>query len=107
MKHKLRLEAKGRECQIRIPDVCNGNSETVVLCHLNNKGMFNAGTGMKSSDIFAAWGCSACHDVVDNRASWDDASGYFSPQEIQAMFYEGVFRTQNILLNEGKIGEIA
>ncbi|MBG3071645.1 DUF1364 family protein, partial [Proteus mirabilis] len=23
----LRNEAKGRECQIRIPSVCNGNSE--------------------------------------------------------------------------------
>ncbi|MEI9716942.1 nuclease domain-containing protein, partial [Moellerella wisconsensis] len=26
----LRKEAKGRECQVRIPSVCNGNSETVV-----------------------------------------------------------------------------
>lgn len=29
----LRKEARGRECQIRIPGVCNGNPETVVLTH--------------------------------------------------------------------------
>lgn len=27
----LRKEAKGRECQVRLPGICNGNNETVVL----------------------------------------------------------------------------
>ncbi len=27
----LRKAARGRECQVRIPGVCNGNSETSVL----------------------------------------------------------------------------
>lgn len=92
----LRKEAKGRQCQIRIPGVCSGNSETVVLCHLNNKRLFGVGTGQKVPDIFGAWGCSACHDVVDGRRH---SIAYLSEE----LFYEGVFRTQNILLKEGKL----
>ena len=30
----LRKEAKGRGCMVRIPGVCNHNSETVVLAHV-------------------------------------------------------------------------
>lgn len=30
----LRKAARGRECQVRIPGVCNGNSETSVLAHI-------------------------------------------------------------------------
>ena len=94
----LRKEAKGRECTIRLPGVCNGNSETVVLCHLNNKRLFGVGTGQKVPDMFGAWGCSACHDVVDGRKN-----AHFCEDIIREMFYEGVFRTQNILLKEGKL----
>jgi hypothetical protein len=98
-KSRLRQEAKGRECQVRIPGVCNGNSETVVLAHLNNKRLFGAGTGQKVPDIFGAWACSACHDAVDCRVR------LFDKDTCQAaiLHYEGVFRTQNILLKEGKI----
>ncbi len=30
----LRKAARGRECQVRIPGVCNGNPETTVLAHI-------------------------------------------------------------------------
>jgi hypothetical protein len=96
----LRKEARGRECQIRIPGVCNGNSETVVLCHLNNKRLFGVGTGQKVPDIFGAWGCSACHDLVDFRIKQHPD---MSPNVANVYFYEGVFRTQNILLSEDKL----
>jgi hypothetical protein len=59
----LRKEAKGRECQIRIPGICNNDRGTVVLCHLNNKRLFGVGVGQKVPDLFGAWGCSACHDT--------------------------------------------
>jgi len=97
----LRKQAKGRQCQIRIPGVCNGNNETVVLCHLNNKRLFGVGTGQKVPDIFGAWGCSACHNWCDGRTS--------SPLcrenviEAQKLHYEGCLRTMNILLKENKI----
>ena len=100
-KMDLRKEAKGRECTIRIPNVCNGINETVVLCHLNRKSLFGAGVGLKAPDIFGAWGCSNCHDAVDNRGAFENM---LSRDETEKMHMEGVFRTQNQLLKEGKIG---
>ncbi|WP_145490137.1 DUF1364 domain-containing protein [Yersinia rohdei] len=91
----LRKEARGRECQIRIPGVCSGNSETVVLAHYRLAG--TCGTGIKPSDEQAAWGCSACHDECDRRTRLIDGD--------TARLYhaEGVMRTQNILRKEGKL----
>lgn len=99
----LRKEAQGRECAIRIPHVCNKDRETVVLCHLNSKRLFGVGTGQKVPDEFGAWGCYDCHNAVDGRTFH---AGY-TPTDYLLLFYEGVFRTQKILLDEGKIGVIA
>jgi hypothetical protein len=90
---KLRKSAKGRECQIRIPGVCNFNPETTVLCHLNGGGM-----GMKHPDLFGAFGCSACHDEIDGRRET-----LRDPLNTRMDFYEAVFRTQSIWLKEGLI----
>ena len=95
----LRKQAKGRECQIRMPG-CSYNTDTVVLAHLNNKGMFGVGIGQKVPDIFGAWSCNHCHDVVDGRTS---APALWTKAEVDLAFAHGVFRTQNILLQEGKI----
>ena len=96
----LRNEAKGRECCVRIPSVCNGKRETVVLAHLNNKRLFGVGVGQKVPDMFGAWACSACHDAVDGRRTTEP---YIRPEYLKVLFYEGLFRTQKILLDEGKI----
>lgn len=92
---KLRKSARGRECQVRIPGVCNGNPETTVLAHLSGGGM-----GMKRPDIHGAYCCSACHDVVDGRSG-------FADEHKQMMYHiwhlEGVIRTQEIMLREGLI----
>jgi len=90
---KITKSARGEECQIRIPNVCNFNPETTVLCHKNG-----GGAGMKSSDIHAAYGCSSCHDAVDGRRNT-----VFNVDEIDVMFYEGIFRTQLILIDKGLI----
>lgn len=90
---KLRKSAKGRDCQIRIPGVCNGNPETVVLCHLPGGGM-----GGKMPDLFGAFGCSACHDVVDGRRQSNE-----SMDMLDIYFLEAVIRTQQIWLDEGLI----
>jgi len=93
----LRKEAEGRECMIRIPGVCNGNPETTVLAHLNGGGM-----GMKRPDTSGAWACSDCHDTVDGRNDAQAKYGY-KRAEISEMFLEGVIRTQERLIAEGKI----
>lgn len=90
---KIRKSARGRDCEIRIPGVCTGNPETVVLCHLSGGGM-----GTKRHDIFGAYGCSACHDAVDGRANCDIPS-----DQLRLWHFDGVVRTQQILLEEGLI----
>lgn len=93
----LRKEARGRECQIRIPSVYNGDPATTVLAHLNGGGM-----GMKRPDTSAAWACSECHDAVDGRRNIEREFGYTS-DDVDGMFLEGVIRTQEQLIAEGKI----
>ncbi|MCO8052432.1 DUF1364 domain-containing protein [Proteus penneri] len=91
----LRKEARGRECQIRIPGVCSGNSETVVLAHYRMSGI--CGIGIKPNDVFGAWACSACHDEIDRRTRITDA------EYAKQCHLEGIIRTQDILIKEGKI----
>lgn len=90
---KLRKSAKGQECQVRIPGICNGNNETTVLAHLNGGGM-----GTKKSDLMAAFACSSCHDALDGRVR----TQYFS-NELDRMHREGVERTQQIWLDSGLV----
>lgn len=91
----LRKEARGRECQIRIYGVCNGDPETVVLTHYRMAG--TCGTGMKPDDAQGAWGCSECHREVDRQTRRIDA------REARLAHAEGVMRTQAILRAEGKL----
>jgi hypothetical protein len=48
---------------------------------------------MKSPDLIGAWGCYYCHAIVDSDKS----------AEVQLDFAKAVFRTQNILVKEGKV----
>lgn len=91
----LRKEARGRECQVRLPGICNGNPETVVLAHYRMVGI--CGTGMKPDDLFGAWACSACHDEIDRRTRRCDVT------QARIAHLEGVIRTQDALLKEGKV----
>lgn len=92
---KLTRAAKGRECQVRIPGVCNGNPETTVLAHYRLSG--TCGIGTKPNDLQDAWACSACHDVIDGR------SGAVSRDEARQLHAEGVMRTQDLLVREGLV----
>lgn len=92
---KLTKEARGRECQVRIPGVCNFNPEATVLAHYRLAG--TCGTAIKPDDTQAAWACSACHDEVDRRTRLIDAN------DARLMHAEGVMRTQEILRKEGKL----
>ena len=91
----LRKAARGRECQVRIPGVCNGNSETSVLAHIRLAGL--CGTGIKPPDLIATIACSDCHDEIDRRTHFVDA-GYAKECAL-----EGMARTQVIWLKEGVI----
>ncbi|WP_315707419.1 DUF1364 domain-containing protein [Brenneria uluponensis] len=91
----FKKEACGRDCQIRIPGVCNFNSETTVLAHYRLAG--TCGTGIKPDDIQGAWACSACHDEIDRRTR------HINTETAHLYHAEGVMRTQYILRKEGKL----
>ena len=61
---KIRESARGEECAFRFENICQGRTETVVLCHINTR---FKGIGIKSPDIFAAYGCYHCHAALDQR----------------------------------------
>jgi hypothetical protein len=91
---KLRNSAKGRDCQVRLPFICNYRNETTVLAHLGGAGM-----GMKRDDIHAAFCCSDCHDVVDGRVKSTELARF----EVLIYFYQAIIRTQEIWIKEGLI----
>ena len=89
----LRDAARGRECQVRIPGVCNFDPATSVLAHARLAGL--TGTGMKAPDVMAAIACSACHDEIDRRTRVLEADF------VRVCFYEGCMRTLAIWVREG------
>lgn len=91
---KLRESARGQDCTVRIPGYCNYDKSTVVLAHLNGGGM-----GTKKSDLFAAFACSSCHDVLD----WRVKARQYTMDEIELMHREGVERTQQHWLDVGLV----
>jgi hypothetical protein len=92
----LRKEARGRPCMVRIPEVCNCNSETVVLAHIRMVGI--SGMGIKADDLLGAWACSGCHDAIDRRADMGLSRDY-----VRIAHLEGMVRTINQLRKEGKV----
>ena len=92
----LRKYAHGKPCMVRLPGVCNFNTATTVLAHERVSGL--SGTGIKAPDIFAAWCCSSCHDVVDGRVQSD-----LSYEARRLALSDGVRATQLCLLNAGII----
>lgn len=66
---KLRQSARGQECSLRLPGICNGNPETTVLAHLN---CVDKGMGFKSPDHWGVFACSSCHQALDTHQIPDE-----------------------------------
>jgi hypothetical protein len=95
----IRLSARDEECTIRLPNICNFRTETTVLCH-SNELSDGKGFGLKAPDTKAAYGCSACHDIVDGRAPRPD---WLSLEVVQTLFREAIDQTQRILKRKGLV----
>lgn len=65
----LRDSASGEICTLQIAGVCNGRTDTTVLCHLPF--IVPAGMGQKTIDLCSCYGCSECHSCIDGRAGPD------------------------------------
>jgi hypothetical protein len=92
----LRKEAAHRMCQVRIPGVCQAQEGDCVLAHLQYPAGVR-GMGQKAPDLLGAWACTACHNEVDRRTRHVDV------EFARTCMYEGVIRTQQILIQEGKV----
>lgn len=92
---KLTQSAKGEDCTLQIFPYCNGNPETVVLCHLPSE---RKGTAIKSPDHWGAYGCSSCHDVIDGRRKTD-----LGEAEILKCMMRGLYRTQKKMIGKGLV----
>lgn len=55
-------DARGRDCTLRIPGVCNFDPSTTVLAHVGRHG-----SAKRNHDEEAVFACSACHDAIDYR----------------------------------------
>jgi hypothetical protein len=68
-----------------------------VWCHANGSAA-GKGIGMKSHDLLGAYGCSACHDVLDRRVPTD-----MPRVEVELAFWEGHARSLILLIERGII----
>lgn len=93
---KITESARSEECQMRLIGICNHNTETTVFAHYRKGGL--GGMGKKPKDLFGAYLCSDCHDLVDGRVK-SDLDGDFVDYE----FLQAVVRTQAKLVAKGLI----
>ena len=89
----LRKLARNQGCMIRVPGVCTNDRETVVLCHIRMIGV--SGGGLKAPDLLGAYGCAACHAIVDGQTASEYDAG-----ARRLMLLEGVMRTQYQLISQ-------
>ncbi len=91
----LRDSARGQDCTLEIPDVCNHNPETVVLAHVQTEG---GAMGMKAADDFSAcFACNDCHDLIDGRAP----NHYVDDLEWYTL--RAIMRTHRVWFNDGTL----
>lgn len=90
---KMTESARGEQCTIRLPGVCNHNPETTVFAHLSGI-RFGHGVGKKTQ--WGAYACSSCHDAVDGRVTYG-----WSLAERRLAHYEGIFETLDKLVAKG------
>lgn len=92
---KITDSARGENCTVRLPSVCNHNPETVVFAHLNGV-RFGHGTGQKVNDIHGAYACSDCHDAIDGRKRTQ-----YTQDELKLHHLEATIETQIKLVKKG------
>lgn len=92
---KITDSAKGKECLIRIPQVCSFDDAETIAAHVRIAGL--CGTGIKPEDALTIRACFACHQAIDNvnRPKW------LKQDELNLYILEGLARTINAYIQEG------
>jgi Protein of unknown function (DUF1364) len=94
---KITESARDEICCIRLPGICTHDRSTTVWCHANGSAA-GKGVGMKSNDLLGAYGCSACHAVVDRQVQTD-----LPRPVVEVAFWQGHARSLLLLLAKGII----
>jgi hypothetical protein len=94
---KITDSARGEQCLIRIPGVCNRDDATTVFCHEPS----GSGLSMKWPDTEGAYGCSACHDEIDGRTRYkNNGNPVYLRDSLMLSYYQAARRTRIILLEK-------
>ena len=95
---KITESARGQSCTLNFKG-CTNDTETVVLCHspFEEDG---SGTAQKSDDIFGAYGCAHCHDLLDCRKYVD---GGIMTVDRRDIFHRAMKKTIRKLIERGII----
>lgn len=91
----IRKSARGMECTLRFPGICNRNPETTAWCH-SNRLADGKGIGLKAPDHEGCYGCSDCHAWLDGGYAGRD-----SRAAVDARFDAARAESQNILRAKG------
>lgn len=92
---KIRDSARGEQCCIRLPGVCNYDPEKTVFAHVAS---VRLGHGMGIKTTIGCYACSDCHDVVDRRVK---LPSNLSETDVKIAFYEGILETIDRLFKKG------
>ena len=95
---KITKSARGEDCAVRIPGICNFDPETTVYAHAP---CVDSGTGFKSPDWWGAYACNQCHDYLDGgyvRFHWKASDMFIK-------WLPAIYETQKKLREKGLIQE--
>ena len=92
----LRDSAKGQPCTFEILGVCNHDPETTVLCHIRDE---SKALGKKANDWSGAFGCSACHEAIDQHKLSAFQKLWYSHRALQRTIT--IWRDMGLLLVAG------
>lgn len=103
--NQIMASASGQPCALRVASFVPGRScagsNTTIGAHLP---VFGKGVSTKCTDLAVAYGCSACHDIIDGRDL--DAWKYImknAPAAVIDRMLNGLVETHCRLIEQGII----
>jgi len=88
--------ARGEDCALRIPMICNFDNATVVFCHAP---CVDKGMGIKGPDWWGAYGCYKCHAAIDGGDGYELLEKYECLAE--EIWFPAIYETQKKLFAKG------
>lgn len=96
---KIRQSARGEDCTINLPGVCNYNLESVVWAH-SNRYEHGKGMGLKAKDEHGAYACYDCHMTYDRQRKRPE---HLSLENVEDAFTMAMIKSRQILKDKGLI----